>query len=129
MKEPESMNDLMFFTNRNMGASTIKAWVYRPLCAKCKKGRVGKPINPKSKAINKKAEYYECNHCKAQTPVEDIDKDLKVEVKYKCPGCGNEGFATTEYKRKTWQGVPAFVFECSKCKEKIGITKKMKKPK
>jgi len=49
-----------------------------------------------------------------------------MNIKYKCPYCGNEGEATTNYKLKTFKGVKAYVFSCSKCKEQIGITKKMK---
>ena len=52
-----------------------------------------------------------------------------VCVQYECPKCGKSGTTSTEYKRKTWQGVPAFVFECESCHEIIGITKRMKKPK
>ena len=34
--------------------------------------------------------------------------------------------AKTEYKLKSFKGVKAYVFQCGKCGEKIGITKKMK---
>lgn len=129
MHEPESMDELLFFTNRTIDTGRIKAWVFRPKCPKCGKGRLGKPINPKTKKVVKKAEYFECPECKFQQDINEAEQYLKVEVKYKCPHCGKEGETTTEYKRKTWQGVPAYVFSCNDCEKKIGITKKMKAPK
>ena len=129
MKEPASMEECLYFTNRTIRETgKAMAWVYRPECPQCKKGRLGKPIKKNGK-VDKKADYYECPECKHQMPKEEAENILKVEVKYKCPECGNEGFATTEYKRKSFKGVPAYVFVCEKCNAKIGITKKMKKAK
>ena len=51
---------------------------------------------------------------------------LVMNVQYACPFCGNEGEATTQYKLKSFDGMKAYLFECSKCKKKIAITKKMK---
>jgi predicted RNA-binding Zn-ribbon protein involved in translation (DUF1610 family) len=103
------------------------AWVYRKPCPKCK-GRLGKPIKKDGKP-DKKSPNYECPECKYQEPNEETESSLRVEVEYKCPDCGNEGLAATEYKRKTFEGVPSYVFECENCSKKIGITKKMKKSK
>ena len=61
--------------------------------------------------------------------IDEIEPTLTVNIKYKCPYCGDEGEATTPYIRKTFEGVPAYVFSCSKCGKKMGITKKMKKGK
>ncbi|MBS3098395.1 hypothetical protein J4209_06395 [Candidatus Woesearchaeota archaeon] len=129
LKEPSSMDECIYFTNRTLGEKgKIMAWVYRPLCPKCKKGKLGKPIKKNGKP-DKKAEYYECPECKYQIPIGEADKLLKVEVKYTCPYCGNVGEATTEYQRKNFEGVPAYIFVCEKCGKKIGITKKMKEGK
>ena len=129
LKEPSSMNECIYFTNRNLGENgSARAWVCRPLCPKCKKGRLGKPIKKNGK-VDKKADYYECPECKHQIPMEEEDKLLKVEVKYTCPYCKNVGEATTGYKREKFEGVPAYVFECQKCNKKIGITKKLKEGK
>ena len=46
-----------------------------------------------------------------------------------CPFCQHEGEATTEFKRKSWDGMKAYVFVCEKCGRKIGITKRMKEKK
>ncbi|MBI2134519.1 hypothetical protein HYU09_00880 [Candidatus Woesearchaeota archaeon] len=126
LKKPGSMEECLYFTNRSLGNEGYAiAWVYRKPCPKCKNARLGKPIKKNGKA-DKKAAVYECPSCKYQEPNEKIESELKVEVEYKCPHCSNEGFATTEYKRKSFEGVPAYVFECEKCSKNIGITKKLK---
>ena len=57
------------------------------------------------------------------------ESGLTLNVEYKCPHCANEGEATTDYTRKTFEGVASYVFECEKCSRQIGITKKLKEPK
>jgi ssDNA-binding Zn-finger/Zn-ribbon topoisomerase 1 len=128
LKKPDSMEECLYFTNRSIGEGSAIAWVYRKECPKCKKGRLGKPIKKNGKA-DKKADYYECPLCKYQEKNEVVESGLVVEIEYKCPFCGNEGQTTTDYKRKAFEGVPAFVFECEKCHKKIGVTKKLKEPK
>ena len=129
LKKPGSMEECVYFTNRSLdNEGYAVAWVYRPLCQKCKKGRMGKPIKKDGKP-DKKAAVYECPKCKYQEPNEKVEAELKVEVEYQCPHCSSQGMATTEYKRKNFEGVPAYVFTCGKCKKSIGITKKLKKTK
>lgn len=130
-KEPESMDDLLFHTIRTVEEKgKIRAWVWRPMCPKCKKGKMGKPLNPKTGKVIKKSEDFECHNCHhiiTQEQSEEIG--LNLEIIYTCPFCGNSGETNAPYERKNWMGVKAFVFTCQKCKEKIGITKKMKEPK
>ena len=128
LKKPSSMEECLYFTNRSIGNGSATAWAYRKECPKCKKGRLGKPIKKNGK-VDKKADYYECPLCKYQETNEQVENTVKLEVQYKCPHCGNEGETTTEYKRKTFEGVPSYVFECGKCNKKIGITKKLKNTK
>lgn len=128
LKKPESMEDCLFFTNRSIGEGFATAWIYRPVCQSCNKSRMGKPLKKDGKPY-KKAEYYECPACKHQVPNEELEAQLKVEIEYQCPDCKNEGFATSEYIRKNFEGVKAFLFECEKCHKKLGITKRMKKTK
>ena len=125
IKKPNSMEECLYFTNRSIGEGFATAWVYRKECPKCKKGRLGKPIKKNGK-VDKKADYYECPLCKYQEKNEEVEKDLKLEVEYKCPYCNNEGQTTTEYERKVFEGVPSYVFVCEKCGKKIGLTKKLK---
>lgn len=128
LKKPNSMDECIYFTNRSIGEGYAVAWVYRPLCQKCKKGRMGKPIKKNGKP-DKKSPDYECPSCKNRIPNEEMESLLKVEIEYQCPHCRNEGMATTEYKRKVFEGVPSYVFSCEKCGKNIGITKKLKKTK
>ena len=125
LKKPSSMDECLYFTNRSIGEGFATAWAYRKECPKCKKGRLGKPVKKNGK-VDKKADYYECPLCKYQETNEQIENSVKLEVQYKCPHCGNEGETTTGYKRKVFEGVPSYVFECWKCSKKIGITKKLK---
>ena len=125
-EKPSSMDECLYFTNRSLdNEGYAVAWVYRKMCPKCGKGRLGKPIKKGGKP-DKKSDVYECPQCKYQEPNDKIEAELKVEVEYKCPNCSFEGMAATEYKRKRFEGVPAYVFECGKCKKSIGITKKLK---
>ena len=128
---PESMEECFYFTNRILedGKGQIMAWVFKQDCPKCKKAKMGKPVDPKTGKVKSRADIYVCKECGYEVAKAEMDPTLTVEIEYKCPACGDEGEATTEYKRKTWKGVKAYVFTCNKCGEKIGITKKMKKPK
>ena len=128
LKKPESAEECVYFTNRIIGEGRAIAWVFRKSCPKCKKGIMGKP-QKKGGKLDKKAGHYDCYSCGYQESNEQVENNLIVNVEYKCPHCGNEGEATTEYKRKTFEGVLSYVFECQKCRKKIGITKKLKEPK
>ncbi len=127
LKEPESMDELVYFTQRNLGdKGRAKAWVYRGACPKCKKGLMGKPVDEKTGKIKVRAKEYVCPECGYTVEKKAYEDTLTCEIKYTCPECGNEGEAEAPYKRKTFQGVKAIVFQCGKCKAKLGITKKMK---
>lgn len=88
-------------------------------------------VKPQKKGgkVDKKADNYVCNSCGYQESNEDVENNLTINVEYKCHYCGNEGETTSEYKRKTFEGVPSYVFECQKCHKKIGLTKKLKEKK
>lgn len=127
---PDSMDECIYFTRRMIGdggKGKIMAWVIKELCPKCRKGKMGKPVEDGSVKI--RAKEYRCPSCGHTVPKDEYEPTLTVMIKYTCPYCGNAGEATTPYKRKTFEGVPSYVFECSKCHKKIGITKKMKAPK
>lgn len=127
LKKPESMEECVYFTNRIIGDGRATAWVFRKECPKCK-GIMGKPLKKNGK-IDKKADHYACYSCGYKESNEQAENSLTINVEYKCPHCGNEGEATTEYKRKSFEGVPSYVFECQKCRKKIGLTKKLKESK
>lgn len=128
MKEPESMEECFYFTNRTLGETgSATAWVFKPDCPKCGKAKMGKPVE-KGK-VKLRAKEYTCPACGYTVSKEEFEPTLPLNIKYTCPYCGNQGEATTEYQLKTFKGVKAYVFTCEKCNEKIGITKKMKKTK
>ena len=125
LKKPGSVEECIYFTNRIIGSGRAMAWVFRKECPKCKKGIMGKPLKKGGKP-DKKADFYVCYSCSYQESKEQAENSLIINVEYKCPHCGNEGETTSEYKRKNFEGVPSYVFECQKCHKKIGLTKKMK---
>ena len=128
LKIPGSMEGCLYFTNRSIGEGYAKAWAYRPNCPKCKKPSMGKPLKKNGK-VDKKADYFECKVCKHYMSNDEAESLARLEVRYKCPHCGNESETAAEYKRKVFEGVPSFVFERGKCGKKIGITKKLKNSK
>ena len=126
MREPESMDELMYFTNRTLDdGGKIKAWAYKLECSKCHKSKMGKPVEKGHVKI--RAKEYVCPACGYTEEKTEHENKAKMQVKYTCPKCKFEGEAEIPYVRKKFQGVDAFVFECQKCHEKIPITKKMKK--
>jgi len=130
MKEPESMDECFYFTNRTIGEKgQAMAWCFKPMCPKCKKSKLGKPVDSKTGKVKTRADVYVCPSCGYEIAKKELEPTLTLNIKYTCPHCGKSGEATTEFKRKKFQGVDAFVFKCQFCGEKIGITKKMKQPK
>ena len=130
LRMPESMDECIYFTRRtfkNNGKAV--AWVYRKECPQCHKAKMSKPLDPKTKKPKIRADTYECPECGYSEPKQEHEESLNVEIIYTCPYCGFSGETTTEYKRKNWEGVQAYVFVCEGCGKKIGITKKMKEKK
>lgn len=119
MREPESVEECLYFTRRAFGDGKIMAWAFRKSCPKC---------GALMKKPTKRATTYECV-CGHAEPKAEHEKDVVVNVRYTCPFCQHEGETTTDYKRRTWQGVKAYVFICEGCGKKVGITKKLKEPK
>lgn len=127
MKEPESMDELLYFTNRTVGGKGhVRAWVFRIGCPKCGE-LMGKPV-VKGKVKSRASEYV-CQGCGHSELNEEHESKLKVNVAYTCPYCSHKGSAETDYKRKQFQGVLSYVFECGGCGRKLGITKKLKEGK
>ena len=138
LKEPASMDDLVYFTRRAIGEKGFAlAWVERQPCPKCKKSLMGKPVGPKGN-VKIRAPQYECPSCKYSVEKEDYEESLTCNVKYTCQHCLKQGEASVPFLRKKVaiideeEGgkktmVDSVRFECSSCKGKIDIVKKMKK--
>jgi len=134
LKKPESMEECFYFTNRKITIDDKEghaiAWVYKPTCPECGKAKLGKPINEKTGKVKRRAKKYVCLECGYEIDIKEIKPTLDLEIEYTCPFCKHKGETKIKYdKRKTWYGVKAYVFKCENCGERIGITKKMKKPK
>lgn len=127
-KFPDSMDELIYFTNRSLDSSKgfVKAWAYKVKCPKCGKSLLSKPVDPKTKRFKIRSSYYECPSCKYTIEKVDLEPSLSLEVVYKCPKCSNQSYVKMPFKRKSYQGAKAFVFDCDKCGYTIAITQKMK---
>lgn len=125
LKQPESMDECVYFTRRAVDKGHVMCWVFREKCPKCGKAEMGKPRGNDGKVKIRAKEYIcpECNHTVEKGEYEDT---LTANVAYTCPGCSYKGETTIPFKRKTFEGVKALVFLCDKCKQKIPITKKLK---
>jgi len=125
LRFPDSMDECVYFTRRAVDSGKVVCWVFKEKCPKCGKAFMGKPTGPDGKVKIRAKEYVcpSCNHTVEKVAYEDT---LTANVQYTCPKCKNSGEITTPYKRKTFQGMKAIVFQCEKCSEKIPITKKLK---
>ena len=137
LKEPESMSECVYFTNRTLNnEGYIQAWVFKEECPKCKKSLMGKPKNPKTGRPKIRATEYICDSCGHIEEKEEYEEKLTTNIKYKCPYCGNEDETQVPFIRKKVsrfneekqkkETVEAVIFNCSKCDKRIELTKKMK---
>lgn len=129
VKEPEDMEELVYFTRRAIGNGRIMAWVYKQPCPKCGKGLMSKPKDEKTGKPKIRATEYVCEHCNNTAEKKEYEETLQAEATYKCPHCGKEGESTIPFKRKAVDGTQALRFECQHCNGKIDVTKKMKEKK
>lgn len=135
LKEPTSIQECIYFTNRTIKDGSAKAWVYKQNCPKCNKSLMEKPRDKKGK-IMMRAKEYTCPSCGYTVEKESYEKTLHVQIKYICPHCKNQGEATIPFIRKKAkvfdeeQGksttIDTLRFQCSKCNKNIDITKRLK---
>lgn len=129
MKEPESMDECVYFTRRVLegGKGKAMAWVFKKECPKCGKEKMGKP--QEEGHIKIRAKEYVCPACGYTAEKDEYEDTLECNIKYTCPKCGKEGETSVPFMRKSFQGVKAVIFQCKSCSEKLGITKKLADPK
>jgi len=136
VKEPSSMDDVVYFSRRKINGQLLKAWVYRGACPKCKKGIMGKLRDPKTGKVKMRAKEYQCPDCHFIIEKEAYESSLTCEIAYTCPHCEKEGEGTAPFvwkkvgvlneetgKRKS---VAMIRFTCPSCQKGIDVTKKMK---
>ncbi len=124
LKQPESVNECVYFTRRAVDKGHVMAWVFKEKCPKCGKAQMGKPREDGK--VKVRAKEYVCPECNHTVPKQEYEETLTVNIAYTCPNCSHKGETQIPFKRKTFEGVKALVFQCDKCKQKIPITKKMK---
>lgn len=134
---PQSMDECVYYTLRSIGdKGKVRAWIYRNTCPKCKQAMMTKPRDPKTGNFKIRASEYVCPKCNFTINEDEYAQTLNLQAIYTCPKCSNQGeveipakrkkikiFDEEEQKEKT---ADAYQFQCSKCSEKINITKKMK---
>ena len=126
LKVPETMDESLYFTNRQIGDGHILAWVYKKECPKCKKTKMGKPVDPKTGKVKIRAKEYVCPECGFTEEKVEHEESLTLEAQYTCPHCGKEGESTGIFKRKKYQKILSLLVECQHCGETIPLTKKLK---
>ena len=126
LKQPESMEELIYFTRREMDGGKVVVWVSKEMCPKCGKGLMGKPRGSDGK-VKIRAKEYECPECKHIVEKGEYEDTLTASITYTCPGCKHEGEIEIPFKRKKVKGVNALRFKCEECGYDIIVTKKMKK--
>ena len=134
MKEPASMDECIYFTNRVTDKGKLKAWVFKEKCPKCGLGLMGKPVEKGKVKI--RAKEYVCPECKYTVDKDEYEPTLFVNIKYICPHCSNPGELSIPFVRKKVafvneatgkkKLVESIRFQCQKCSKNIDITKKMK---
>jgi predicted RNA-binding Zn-ribbon protein involved in translation (DUF1610 family) len=127
LKKPNNMNELVYYTSRDIGKGEIFVWVFKQPCPKCKKALMGKPAEGGKVKI--RAKEYVCPACNYTAEKEAYEETLTASAEYTCPECGFKGEAEIPYKRKAVEGTKALRFVCSKCGAKIDVTQKMKEKK
>ena len=136
LQEPKSMDECVYFTNRNDSNGKVKAWVLKEKCPKCGKCLMGKPKDPKTGRAKIRADEYVCEECGYKAPKQEYEDSLTINVEYTCGKCKNSDEISMPFKRKKVQrvdeetekkkAIETIRFECGKCGEIIDITKKMK---
>ncbi|MBW3003260.1 hypothetical protein KY328_00935 [Candidatus Woesearchaeota archaeon] len=127
--EPKSMEELIYFTNRDLGAGLFRVWVYKQDCPKCGKAKMGKPTDEKTGKVKIRAKEYVCPECRYMVEKKEYEETLAAEFKGKCPNCKNEVEGTVPFKRKSVAGVQTLRIKCPDCGGTIDVTKKMAAPK
>ena len=135
LRQPQSMDECIYFTNRADGKSKLKAWVFKEHCPKCKKGLMAKPRDGKTGKPKIRALEYVCPECNHTVEKKEYEATLTANIAYNCE-CGHNGEVQIPFKRKKVKvfdeedqkekSADALQFLCEKCNKKINVTKKMK---
>lgn len=137
MQFPDSMDELVYFTRRKLDTDgKAIAWVYRQDCPKCKKAKMGKPVDEKTGKPKTRAKEYVCPACGYTVPKDEYEETLQLDVMYTCPHCHKEGEYSGPFHRKSIRifdvekqkkvAAKGVKFKCQHCQGEMVITQKMK---
>ena len=130
LRQPKSMDECIYFTQRSLDGAkgSVRVWVFKQDCPKCKKAIMGKPRGKNGK-VQVRAKEYVCTACGYTLEKKAYEESSTANAEYTCPACGHSGEAQTPFKRKNIEGIPTLRFQCGKCKASIDVTKKLKEKK
>ncbi len=128
LRQPESMKELVYFTNRDVGNGSARVWVFKQMCTECGKGLMGKPIKKDGKP-KMRAKEYVCPECEHTVEKIEYEESLTACADITCPECGKDAEVEVPYKRKNISGVKTLRIICPHCDANVDVTKKMKVPK
>ena len=129
VRKPKSMDELLYFTNRDIGKGEATVWVFKEQCGKCGKALMGKPTDEKTGRVKVRAKEYVCPKCGYTEEKAAYEQKLLAHATYTCPACSKEGETTAPFKRKKVKGTETLRLTCAECEAAIDVTKKMKEAK
>ena len=125
---PESMDECVYYTLRDVGEGEVTVWVFKEMCPECGKGLMGKPKKDGG-GVKIRAKEYVCPECGHSVEKSEYEETLIANFDYTCPECKHKGETQIPFKRKSIKGVKTLRIKCEKCDANIDVTKKMKVPK
>lgn len=128
LKRPESMDECVYYSLRDIGEGEATIWVFKQLCTECGKGIMGKPKGKEGR-VKIRAKEYVCPECGHTVEKTEYEETLMACIDYTCPECKHQAEVEVPFKMKSIKGVKTIRVNCEKCGANIDITKKMKIPK
>ena len=124
LKQPESVDECVYFTRRTIDKGHVMCWTFKEKCPKCGKALMSKPKGEDGK-VKIRAKEYVCPSCGNSAEKKAYEETLTANAIYTCPHCKKQGESQVPFKRKKVKGVEMVVFSCQHCGGKIEVTKKM----
>ncbi len=123
--QPESAEECVYYTRREIGDGEATAWVFKEKCTKCSRALMGKPRGEDGK-VKIRAKEYLCPECGNSVEKKEYEESLTANIEYICPYCKFKGKIQIPFQRKKIKSVESLRFQCQKCGKDIDITRKMK---
>ncbi|MBD3303717.1 hypothetical protein GF343_01105, partial [Candidatus Woesearchaeota archaeon] len=82
LRLPDSMEECVYFTRRNIDKGKVVAWVFKEKCPKCGKALMGKPKDEKTGKVKIRAKEYVCPECGYTAEKGEYEDTLTVNIQY-----------------------------------------------